>query len=68
MKKIIPVWQSFEYVEVFLITQYKDGCVFKTRPLGFAHRSRPKKENEEYASIPISLIRRKETIELDLME
>jgi hypothetical protein len=67
MKVTIPVWKSYEYVEAFLITQYKDGCVFKTKPIGYAHRDRPKGPEERYASLSTSLLRGKDTIELEVL-
>jgi hypothetical protein len=58
----IQLWRSYEYVEVFRV-----GSV-KTESIGFAHRDRPRKENEIYASIHPSLFRGRYTAELELLE
>lgn len=68
MKTKINAWDTYMYVEVYKITQYKDGCVYKTKPIGFAHRDRPKQKDETYASLSMKLICGKAEIELDLME
>ena len=64
MKKTIPAWKSFEYVEVRIITEMKDGLVFRTKVIGFAHRDRPRQDNERYASLSTSMTQGKETVEL----
>lgn len=51
----------------------RDGLVYKTKPLGFAHRDRPKGENEIYTSLSTQLLRDKhgalkDSIALYLME
>ena len=51
MKITIPKWKSYEYVEVFQIIEYKDGCVFKTKSIGFAHSDRPQGPEERYAPL-----------------
>ena len=50
---------SYKYVEVFKITAFKDGAIFKTEMIGFALTSRPKKEGEVYTSISTSLTSQK---------
>lgn len=30
----IPSWKSYLYREVWLITEYRDGCVYKTKSTG----------------------------------
>lgn len=58
MSKVkIPVWQAYLYVEVFRVTELKDGFIFKTKRVGYAHRDRPKAEDEVYSAIPMSIIR-----------
>lgn len=50
-----------EYREVFEILEYKDGCVYKTRPTGqFVHRAEVVllPENYRSATISTSLINR----------
>jgi hypothetical protein len=67
MKVTIPTWKSYEYVEVFQVIEYKDGCVFKTKSVGFAHRNRPKGKDEVYTSLSTKLLRNKDTIELEIL-
>ncbi len=47
----IPVWESFLYHEVYVVIEWRDGCVYKTKPVGFCHKDRLKKEGEIYASV-----------------
>ncbi len=51
----IPPWESFFYVSVYQVVSRRDGCVYKTKPIGFAHRDRPKGEDETYSSISTSI-------------
>lgn len=68
-KVSFPMWKSYEYVEVFRITEYsRSGAIKATQSLGFAHRSRIKQEGEVYASLSTGMLRGKETIELELLE
>lgn len=30
----IPTWKSFAYNEVWEITEYRNGCIYKTKPTG----------------------------------
>jgi len=32
---IIPRWKAFLWREVFVITEMRDGCIFKTKSVGF---------------------------------
>lgn len=68
MKITIPVWRSYEYVEVYLITELRGDRVYKTRSLGYAHRQRPKGEMETYAALPTCLTRGQIEITLELMD
>lgn len=67
MKVTFPNWRCFEYNEVFRITEFKDGCVYKTQRVGFCHQSRPKKDGEVYSSLSTSITKEKE-ITLDLLD
>ncbi len=31
---VIPAWQSFQWKEVRVITEMKNGCIYKTKKLG----------------------------------
>jgi len=62
--KTIPAWKSFQYNEIREITEYRDGCVFKTKFKGFADNTYELAENEVACSISTSMTKGKEEIEL----
>lgn len=36
MRKIsVQGFESWRYVQVYKVTEWKDGCIYKTRPIGF---------------------------------
>ncbi len=51
----IPPWDSFFYVSVHRVISRRDGLVYKTKPIGYAHRDRAKGEGEVYGSISTSI-------------
>jgi hypothetical protein len=67
MKKTFPSYLSFEYVQVWRITEMKDGYVYKTVPVGYAHRDRPKGKDEVYSPLSTNLTKQQD-ITLELME
>ncbi len=60
-------YDAFNYVEVFEITEWKDGCVYKTKPKGFARADRTKQPNETYSPLSMKILRQPK-ITLDLLE
>lgn len=46
----IPPWESFFYVSVHRVVSRRDGLVYKTEQIGYAHRDRPRGEDETYSS------------------
>jgi hypothetical protein len=42
MKLTIESSRSYQYRELFKVTAWKDGCVWKTKSLGFIHRDEEK--------------------------
>ena len=47
----IMAFESFLYVDVMEVTEYKNGYVFKTKHKGYAKKTRPKQDNEVYCAI-----------------
>ena len=37
MQIMVKSFEDFRYREVFLITELKDGCVYKTKSIGYIH-------------------------------
>ena len=67
MKVKFPGYESFLYVEVFEVTEWKNGAIYKTKPKGFARATRNRQLNEVY--VPLSLVLMgQEFIELDLLD
>lgn len=50
---IIRAFESYLYVEVFEIIEYKNGAVYKTKSKGYAKADRPKQPDELYCAISI---------------
>lgn len=46
---------SFLYVTVYDILEWRDGAVYKTKKKGYAFKTRPKGDNEMYSSISTSI-------------
>ena len=68
MKITIPSYKSYEYVEVFKITECRDDAIYRTKSIGFAHRDRPKQDDEIYAPLSTTLTTKHDNIELEVME
>lgn len=51
----IKCHNSFMYVTVHAILEWRDGCPFKTKVVGYAHRDRVKGKDEMYSSISTKL-------------
>lgn len=65
MKHTIDAHDAWNYVEVFQVIEWKNGCVFKTKHKGFAAATRPKQDDEVYAPLSTKLLRQpKITLEL----
>jgi hypothetical protein len=47
----IRAFESYLYVEVRTVTEYKQGRIYKTEHKGYAKRERPVQDNEVYCSI-----------------
>lgn len=65
-KVSFPSYRSYEYVEVFKVTERRDGAIYKTKSIGYAHRDRVKAEDEVYASLPMHLLKQRD-IELEVL-
>lgn len=71
--EILPS-ETWKYVEVFKITQWRDGCVFKTSRLGYMkanHFQAIDRENpNQYiaASVSTAITRNAGTITLDIVD
>lgn len=61
----IEAYDSYQFVEVYIVTERRDGCVYRTKKIGYARQSRPRKENEIYVSLSM---RPDTTIEVEIME
>lgn len=68
MKVKFPAWRAFEYVEVFQITERRDGCVYRTQSKGFARATRTLQKDEVYAPLSTSMTKGKEIVELKLID
>jgi hypothetical protein len=70
MKVKVKNYDAFKYMEVWIITEMRDGCVYKTRPTGKYVKSdwiNPDINKYYLASLSTSLLRNDE-FELELFE
>ena len=44
-----------DYREVFVVTERRNGLIYKTKSIGYAHRDRRRGEDEVYASLPTKI-------------
>lgn len=66
MQVTFASYESYKYREVFLVTERRNGRVYKTRPLGFCLATREAKKDEIYSPLSTALTRQ-ETITLELL-
>lgn len=52
---VVKIWEAWKYVTVYDVLEWRDGAVFRTEFKGFAHRDRPRGQNEVYSSVSTSL-------------
>lgn len=63
-----PSYDSFKYCEVFLVTERRQGMVYRTKRLGFCSVDHPKQKDEIYTPLSTSMTKPGTTITLELME
>ena len=56
VEKSIPVWKSFMYQEIWRVTQFKDGCVYKTERTGYVVKADSDLGREIDSSIHFKLV------------
>lgn len=56
VEKSIPAWKSFMYQEVWKVTQFKDGCVYKTERTGYVVKADSDLGREIDSSIHFKLV------------
>jgi len=52
--KSVPAWLSFQYKEVFRITKWKDGCIYRTEPTGLYVKSPAQVNPQKYTLANLS--------------
>jgi hypothetical protein len=67
MQVTFPAYKSYEYVEVWQILERRDGCIYKTKSIGFAHRNRPLGKDETYSPLSTTLTKDNNEITLELI-
>ena len=51
----IPSYKFFDFLEVFEVTAWKDGCVYETKTVGFIHNlDKPQFPPTKYVLAPLS--------------
>lgn len=71
MKITIPSYDAFMYLEVWEITEWRDGLVYKTKSTGMyiSYKDEQKLDKRKYTTSSISTrLLRQANIELELME
>jgi len=69
-KVTIQSHYSFRYSEVYEIVEWRDGCVFKTKSIGFIHNDDAHKFSKDkyiLSSLSTKLTRNQRLIELELI-
>jgi len=58
-------YDAYKYVQVYKVTQWKDGAVYRTKHIGYAKASRQREPDEVYSSISTNLTRGEGKMVLD---
>lgn len=66
-KTKIKSMDAYLYRQVWQITQWKNGCIYKTVHKGYCKSSRPIQENEVYSCLSTKWLAQEE-FELELLE
>jgi len=53
--KVVPAHETCDYISVHAITERRGGEIFRTRQVGFDHKSRRKDRDEVHGSISTTL-------------
>ena len=61
----IQAYDSHLYRQLYVVTERRDGAVFRTRFVGYVFASRPRGEDEVYSSLSTNLTRGGGEIELN---
>lgn len=68
MKLTIPAWAAFEYAEVWKITEYRDGAIYKTKNTGkHIPAKRASQLPANYTAVSISTKQEQKEIVLDIL-
>ena len=60
MKVTVKSYDAHNFVEVRVVTKWKDGAIYKTKHKGFARIDRPMQKDEVYSSLSTTLLRQRE--------